>query len=301
MYPIVSENEKLKMVEELVRTQDGIGLYTRCVCPKTEERYPIVFIRTPYEKSHNGVSHDLQEYESDPFIQNGYAVALQHCRGRGDSEGICIPYNETQDGLETLEYIGGNPPDIKGAALAIQTDRMYFRNYRNGCNYHFCNVGWYLNMMQRQYPSPNMESALKRPYKDIMKRAVGEDVPQYTACLMNDTYNEFWQDDPRTTCMDQLQIPILLTEGWYDFYLEGMFSMWQRMPEETKKKSALVVGPWGEISGRRLIIRQILKMYVVCISIRQTDLQRKPWQRSRRMRESIMYMTRMFGWNASLI
>ena len=151
MYPMVSENENLKMMEELVTMKDGVGLYTRYVCPKKEERYPIVFIRTPYEKSHKGVAHDLLEYESDVFLQNKYAVVVQHCRGTGDSEGFCIPYNETEDGMEALEYIrslpfyngeiyvtgesylstvhlsyiGTNPSDIKGAALAIQTDRMY--------------------------------------------------------------------------------------------------------------------------------------------------------------------------------
>ena len=70
-------------------------------------------------------------------------------------------------------------------------------------------------------------------------------MPEYTKLLMNDTYNAYWKEDPRTEAMTQLQIPLLLLDGWYDFYLEGMFSMWERMPDETRKKSAFIIGPWG--------------------------------------------------------
>ncbi|MBQ7821140.1 MAG: hypothetical protein IJ391_02530, partial [Clostridia bacterium] len=44
---------------------------------------------------------------------------------------------------------------------------------------------------------------------------------------------------------DKLKIPTLFTEGWYDFYIDGMFDMWSRLPKSTKSRSALVVGPWG--------------------------------------------------------
>ena len=271
MYPIVSENDNLKIVEEFVRMEDGIRLYTFCACPKKKEHYPIVFIREPYANPHYGVPADLQSCESNIFIQNEYALVIQHCRGTGNSEGVCIPYNERDDGLETLEYIrklpfyngeiyveGGsyrstvhltyidtNPPDIKGAALAIQTDRMYFRNYRNGCCYDFCNLDWWLSMIKREYPNQTLDDAIKRPYKDIMKRIIGTEYSTYTNLLLNNKYNDFWKNDPRTHAIEGLEIPVLFTEGWYDYYLEGMFSMWQRMPEKTKQKSAMVVGPWG--------------------------------------------------------
>lgn len=275
MYPIISENAFLSVTETYVMMDDGVRLYTRIAALKGASKLPIVFMRTPYEKAHMGVPCDLEACCNNIFVQNGYAVVWQHCRGTGDSEGICIPYNERMDGLKSLEfirtlpfyngeiylkggsytatvhlaYIGENPPDIKGAALDIQTDRKFFRNYRNGCNYDFCNLEWWLSMMKRQYPEPKLENPRNRPYKDLMKRIVGEDVRQYTECLLNETYNDFWIDDPCTFAMDNLKIPVLLTEGWYDFYVEGMFSMWERLPEETKKHSALVVGPWGHATA----------------------------------------------------
>ena len=133
----------------------------------------------------------------------------------------------------------------KGAILNIQTDRMYFRNYRNGCCFDFCNLEWWLSMIRREYPNQNLEGAVKRPYKDIMKRVIGAEYPSYTNLLLNDKYNDFWEKDPRTYAIDSLKIPVLFVEGWYDYYIEGMFSMWERLPEETKEKSSFVVGPWG--------------------------------------------------------
>ncbi len=271
MYPITTENESVKITEQYFTMPDGVKLYTRVVVPKDTDKCPIVFIRTPYESAHNGIAHDISEYDNDKFINNGYAIVFQHCRGKGDSEGVCIPYDERSDGLNSLDiirkldiyngeiylfgssylstvhlcYLDTNPEDVKGAVLNIQTDRMYFRNYRNGCCYNFCNLGWWLGMLNREFPEQKLDGAVNRPYKDIIKRVIGTDYPPYTNLLLNDKYNDFWESDPRTYAIDHLTIPVLFTEGWYDFYIEGMFSMWERLPEETKKRSTFIVGPWG--------------------------------------------------------
>jgi len=275
MYPVISENEKLTLKELYFTMPDGVNLYTRIAIPKGGDKFPIIFIRTPYEHSHNGIAHDISLYVNDKYINHGYAVVFQHCRGRGDSEGVCVPYDEREDGLNSLKiireldiyngeiylfglsylstvhlcYLDTNPEDIKGAVLNIQTDRIYFRNYRNGCCYDYCNLNWWLGMLDRQFPSPNLKGAVKRPYKDIIKRALGVEYPNYTNLLLNDKYNDFWENDPRTHAIDNLKIPVLFVEGWYDFYIEGMFSMWERLPDRTKKRSAFIVGPWGHATS----------------------------------------------------
>ncbi|MBE7045083.1 MAG: CocE/NonD family hydrolase [Ruminococcaceae bacterium] len=258
--------------EEFFTMSDGIRLYTRMVLPEEGKKFPIVFMRQPYEEKRGGEPYPIEAYQDDLFLKNGYAVILQHTRGRGDSEGVCKPYQERQDGLDTLEiirtlpfyngeiylvgrsylstahlcYLDTNPPDIKAASLSIQTDRMYLRNYRNGCCYDYCNIKWWMRMLKNRYPDQlPCEEALYRPYYKIAERIFGEDVPEYTELLLHDTYHDFWQKQVQNNVSEQLQIPVLLTEGWYDFYLDGMFSMWERLPEETRKQSVYVVGPWG--------------------------------------------------------
>lgn len=258
--------------EQYFTMSDEIKLYTRIVLPEENKKFPIVFIRTPYEEKRDGDPYPLEKYEDDLFIKNGYAVIVQHVRGRGDSKGECVPYKERNDGLETLDiirtlpfyngeiyitgesylatvhlcYLDTNPHDIKAAALGIQTDRMYFRNYRNGCCYDFHNLKWWLRMLENRYPNQKeVENELYRPYSNVIERVVGEDVKDFSDFILNDSYNDFWKTQEQVHAITGLSIPTLFIEGWYDFYVDGMFSMWERLPEETKKKSAFIVGPWG--------------------------------------------------------
>lgn len=258
--------------EEYFTMSDGIRLYTRIAVPEDGKKFPIVFIRTPYEEKRNGEPYPIENYKDDLFIKNGYAVILQHTRGRGDSEGECRPYDERSDGLDTLDiirklpfyngeiyitgrsylstvhlcYLDTNPHDIKAAALAIQTDKMYYRNYRNGCCYDYSGARWWLKMLKNRYPDQlPLSEVLYRPYYKIMERALGEDDPDFTGRLLNDRNTDFWKNQQNTHAIDNLAIPVLFTEGWYDFYVNGMFSMWERLPEKTREKSAFVVGPWG--------------------------------------------------------
>ena len=275
MYPRTTKNKHVTVTEQFFVMPDGVNLYTRIVAPNSPGKFPIVFIRTPYETAHNGAVHNISEYDNNRFIDNGYALVVQHCRGRGDSEGVCVPHHERDDGLNSLElvrkldiyngeiyllggsslatvhlcYLDTNPEDIKGAIFKIQTDRMYFRNYRNGCCYNFLNIDWWLGMLDRAYPNPNFDGTVKRPYVDIMKRIIGTDFPAYTDLLINDKYNEFWKSDPRTYVMNNLKIPVLFVDGWYDFYTDGMFNMWERLPQKTRERSAFIVGPWGHATS----------------------------------------------------
>lgn len=105
MYPIITENEKVTVVERYFTMPDHVKLYTRIVMPKGKNTFPIVFIRTPYECAHNGIPHDISVYDNDSFINNGYAIVFQHTRGHGDSEGVCVPYVERDDGLNSLDII----------------------------------------------------------------------------------------------------------------------------------------------------------------------------------------------------
>jgi len=271
MFPLTRENEYVKLTEEYVTMSDGVGLYTRVAVPYGVDKCPVVYIRTPYDQPLEGKLYDINELNCNQFIKNGYAVVRQHCRGTGESKGEMTPYEERQDGLETLDYIRNlpcyngeiylwgksylttvhlmylntQPEDIKGAAFEIQTDKMFFRNYRNGCCYDLCFVNWWLDRLKRRFPNQNRDEILKRPYRDLMKRVLGCDIPAYTNGLLNDTYNEYWKKDPRDNVIENLKIPVIFVEGWYDMYTEGMFSMWERLPEQTKKKSAFVAGPWG--------------------------------------------------------
>ena len=48
-YPRVTETMGYAVTELMLTMRDGVRLYSRCLVPKSEGRYPTVFIRTPYE------------------------------------------------------------------------------------------------------------------------------------------------------------------------------------------------------------------------------------------------------------
>lgn len=262
----------MRLKEMYFTMSDGVRLYTRIIIPGDSGKFPIVFMRTPYDHPSNGVPCDLSQYADNLFVKNGYALIWQHTRGTGDSEGFSRPYHERQDGLDSLDcirklpfydgsiyvtggsylstvhlcYLSTNPPDIKAAALSIQQDRMYYWRHHNGCCRNYCSLPWYLGLVKRQYPvQAAIEDALIRPYRDVSKRVVGEDIQDHVDMLLNDTYNDFWKNQENGEVAETLQIPVLFSDGWFDFYIDGMFAMWERLSSETREKSAFVVGPWG--------------------------------------------------------
>ena len=48
------------------------------------------------------------------------------------------------------------------------------------------------------------------------------DFPEYTSWLLNDTYNDFWKNQENANAIEKLTVPTLFTDGWYDFYIDGI-------------------------------------------------------------------------------
>ena len=70
---------------------DGAELFTVVCLPEEGGQYPTVIYRTPYVDAEEAMAEDeicerrLREYAH--WLDAGYAVVFQHCRGRGRSGG----------------------------------------------------------------------------------------------------------------------------------------------------------------------------------------------------------------------
>jgi putative CocE/NonD family hydrolase len=108
-----------------VRTEHGLTLAARdgtilaldLLAPRAHGAYPVVLIRTPYDKV---ASRELKPgtkaglpYDYDflmGLVAGGYAVAIQDVRGRFNSDGEWHPYaHEQEDGFDTVEWIVDQP------------------------------------------------------------------------------------------------------------------------------------------------------------------------------------------------
>ena len=266
---------------------DGIKLFTVVLLPEKAGKFPTVIIRTPYvdkfenEKEENIAVDYLNEYKN--WLGHGYAVVIQHCRGRGKSDGDCIPYiNEREDGLTLQEWVrkqdfyngelflkGGSyltsvhyatapfADDIKGAIFGIQDSERYNICYRNGFLKKGLHASWYVGMYKaKSHMKKNFyEGCFEMlPLKNFTKTLFGEMAEDFDEMLKApNPDNEFWNtrfggSDARNATVN-VKFPVLFTTGFYDIYTGGVFDMWDKMSESSRNMSALVVSPYNHNDG----------------------------------------------------
>jgi putative CocE/NonD family hydrolase len=98
-YRVVVEKDRA------MRTRDGVTLYADIYRPDAPGRFPVLVVRTPYDKS-----QDMALTEKDYFPSRGYVVVIQDTRGRFRSEGDFYPFiHETHDGYDTIEWAAALP------------------------------------------------------------------------------------------------------------------------------------------------------------------------------------------------
>ena len=201
-------------------------LFTMIGLPQAEGKYPAVIFRTPY------VDSEIEKTEAEicqqkltewaPWLENGYAVVSQHCRGRGKSGGDCIPYiNEREDGLFLQDWVRQQPfyngeiylcggsyltsvhmvtapcaPDIKGAVLEVQVSDRYTCNYRNGFYKMGLHGGWYVGMYKKNSipVKPFVPECYHMlPLSDFSKAVLGEPAPDFDEILRHPKRDDpFW-------------------------------------------------------------------------------------------------------------
>lgn len=264
----------------------GISLFTVVLLPEKNGQFPTVILRTPYVQPGNEISEsDIEKnclVSFRPWLERGYAIVFQHCRGQGKSTGAFVPYiYEREDGLALRDWIrkqafyngelflhGGSytasvhyatapfEADIKGAVLEVQDSERYRLWYRNGqmrkghANWHFVLYKSNCNLNKNF----SIHSFSELPLKGLSERVLSDNAEDFEKMLFaTHPSDPFWKtryggvDAQNAT--DNAGIPILLTTGYNDFYLGGMFKMWNQMGEDTKQKCAMLVSPYHHGDG----------------------------------------------------
>ena len=259
---------------------DNEKLFTAVFLPEKSGKFPTVIMRTPYvgtaETEAEFCARKINGFTS--WLENGYAVVYQHCRGRGLSSGDFIPYvQEREDGLLLQDWIrkqsfyngeqylyGGSytstvhfvtapfAEDIKGAVLEAQDCERYNIMYRNGFFKMGLHGDWYIrNYKKKSNLQSNYTPASYHtlPLSDFSKTVFGEPSEDLDEKLKHPDKNDpFWRTRPggieAHEAIKHANIPILLHTGFYDIYTGGVFDMWNGLDAQTKAKSALLVHPF---------------------------------------------------------
>src|ERR1044071_989434 len=81
-----------------VKMRDGVSLIADIYRPVSDEKFPVLLERTPYNRSGNART-------ANELASHGYIVVLQDTRGRFASGGEFYPFrNESADGFDTVEW-----------------------------------------------------------------------------------------------------------------------------------------------------------------------------------------------------
>lgn len=263
-------------------TFNGAELFTMVCLPEDKGTFPTVILRSPYVDAEGDIENEelteIKLVEYKPWLDHGYAVVYQHCRGRGKSTGDCIPFiNEREDGLFLQDWIRKQPfyngelylfghsykaavhfvtapfaDDIKGAVLKGFDSERYNGAYRNGCYKIGLFGGWYVQQYKKKsIPEKNYtdECYNMLPLSDFSKKVFGEEAEAFDEMLKHPNRDDdFWKTRyggiETHHAIDHANIPILLVTGFYDIFTGGLFDMWNALDNETKSKCALVVHPF---------------------------------------------------------
>lgn len=236
---------------EMVPMRDGTKLATDFYLPKGDGPFPVVLIRTPYER--NG---------AEGFVGQGYAVVIQSTRGRYKSEGISRVFvddgwGSNQDGADVVNWIAsqkwcnGKIGTFGGSANAI-TQYMMAGSHPKGLTAicaimaptSFYNQCVYQNGAMREEQIINW---LKMCQYNTDNLALWQAHPNYDA---------FWAKMNLAERFSAVNVPGLHIGGWYDTFQQGVLDAFEGLQQHggvgAKGNQRLIIGPFSHGSWEKV-------------------------------------------------
>ncbi len=256
--PTQAQNTRIQ--QEKVQLSDGVKLSTDIYLPAQTGAYPVILLRTPYNKI------QMRGY-GQFFAANGYVVVAQDVRGEFGSEGDYEPFiNEKQDGLEVLDWIAkqswcdgqiaGFGTSYSGFSALTLMDQQHpnlktvfnisgwikpaTMNKPGGANHLMLGFPWLLHeasQRSKKKPPVPLDSLFKvLPLKKAMQVA-GIDYPLWENPRPMEVLNQDFD-------FSKVNIPVFHIGGWFDFVKEGVIENYLLIKKHNTAPQKLIVGPW---------------------------------------------------------
>ena len=262
------------MIDAKVRMRDGVDLSTDVYLPPGGGPFPAMLVRTIYDNQSESYMASCRR-----FLDSGYAVVMQDCRGRFDSGGEFAPYyQEPEDGYDTQEWVGAQPwcdgnigmfgesyvgftqlvtaplrsRHLK-ALMPTVSQQDNFGHWRADGPLQLHVALNFINMagrtMQRGPRSLMDSEAFYRRLPLISALDDLADVPFYRSAIEHQTLDEFWKGCSLRSRYGEIEAPAYIVTGWYDNLLHEGFRLyrgWSQGARTTaaRRLSKLLVGPW---------------------------------------------------------
>lgn len=232
----------------MVAMRDGTKLATDIYLPMGEGPFPVILLRTPYNKN-------MGAGIGAAGAQRGYAVVVQDTRGRFASEGQNFPFEgdgwweNRWDGYDTVEWIAAQPwcngkiGTMGGSALGITqlllagtgTSRLACQQIHVGAPSGYHDLAFTGGTLRKAMVETWLTATNHHP--DSLKRWVS-----------HPTYDSFWRERDLTHRFKRVNVPALHVGGWYDIFCQGTidaFNGYQRQGgPKARGRQKLLMGPW---------------------------------------------------------
>ena len=256
-----------------VAMRDGVELSAGVYRPLGPGPFPTLLIRTIYNNK-----QDRYVAWTRRFVEAGYAVVMQDCRGRYDSDGRWEPYiHEAEDGYDTQQWIGTRPwcdgnigafgisyvgftqtlpsplrsPYTKALVPIASQQDNYGHIYVDGALHLHVAMVFHWIGRGLQTESRNLMNEMELYGRLPLINALDDiaDVPWYRDIIRHSSYDAFWKRYGLRDKYHEVETPAYFITGWYDALLhEGFkqFAGWrsQARSPEARRVSRLMVGPW---------------------------------------------------------
>lgn len=262
------------LLNQHIDTSDGDSLATNISIPKGEGPFPVILMRTPYDK-------DQRKYGA-LFNSKGYVFVVQDVRGRGQSTGQFRAWiDEELDGIETIDWITSQPwcdgnIGVLGSSYSGYA-AMQLAGSAHPALKAIVNNSGPANLYDVIFPGGAFHATAILPWTMAITHNKGFNFPPYTSGLsMNQLVRNlplshsfekngyegvFWDylikhqvedtywDKVNIKHVDRIKIPILHITGWYDFIATSALDGYKDIVNAQKKSGMkpnqdLWVGPW---------------------------------------------------------
>jgi len=257
---------------ERVRMRDGIELSVDVYSPAVVGQFPVILTRTPYNKSTERGNHlTIGRY----FASRGYVYVAMDVRGRGDSDGVFVPYrNEGPDGFDSIEWCAKQPwsngrvgtigssylgydqwlaalqqPPHLTTMIVLVTPPDPFVESPTGLQSPSY-LSWYhllLGHTLHNAAAVDWNALYLHLPLSTMDEAGGFHAPYWQDILNHPGINSWWEPLIYQNKFDRVKLPILHVSGWYDDEQAGAvmnyIGMTQKaMPPDVRKSQKLLMG-----------------------------------------------------------
>lgn len=265
--------------DKRVPMRDGITLSADVYRPIDSsgeaKNYPVILARTPYQK--------LSERMLVPakyFAGRGYVFVAMDVRGRGDSDGVFVPYfNEGQDGYDAIEWcasqawsdgnvgtIGSSypgciqwlaalehPPHLRAMVVRVTPSDPFVETPTGlPSPMHLCWLHYVSGRVNHLMEAVDWERVYEHLPLLTMDEQAGRRNPYWRANIEHPQLDDYWAPLCYQDKFDQVDVPVLHISGWYDDEQIGTPLNYTGMTARGATPAArasqrLVMGPWGHV------------------------------------------------------